>query len=1205
MVSLKKPLLHPALRDSEVMDRFGILLTADLTPQEYYSGSRGLYEKFHDREHPDIDKFLFDRENFLGLEQSEVRPNVLKAMRLITQAPEVNVVKMLVGSGGGKSYLVSLLLAYKTDDFVSYINPQRYFGLATGTSVAIINLSVNAGQALNIIFKNSKNWIGRIRSFQNIEKKLRIRRAEIEEKYREFNFGTDPNIVPEPYREARAEIEFPEKNLIFISGHSKAASFYGYSVFAGTIDEADHIERATRAKRKTMVEEETTYTEELFGGIRKAIFSRFKSKGLLFLVSTPIAKTAFLTSRVYRDRDEAQEISIDDGHIIVEGETLPKERPECYYRKSPESAVPGYELSIIAPTWVMTGERREKYIKSESDVKALRDFGCQPPDAASGAMPDPEIIPQRANHDRENPWDEQNNVIDFSKMTLDPRATYYYHGDLALVNDNVGHALAHYSHDTGKHTIDFYGNVFTSHQKPFNLDMPINILLSLQQRGYRIGMATFDGFQSAHIIQKLSAMGIPAGQLSADKNKAPYDTLINLHMQDLMDYPPHPQYDKEMKYLEDFGDKYDHPGQFPDQTVGCFTGDTKVKLLDGRHLSFEELTAEFGGGKEFYVYSIGGDGKITVGKAHSPRITKTVTTLIEVELDNGEKIRCTPEHPYMLRGGTYRNAADLTPGASLMPLYAEVKDLDSMSGYEVYYDVSSGKEKLTHRMVGGWLYPLLGYTGERGGNGVIHHIDHNKLNNDPSNLEWCRDQVAHIASYHPNEIMKNRAIPEVEARRIENWNKYYDEEGGREKQAEVMRTNFNNNREKIIEAIRQTGKKTGKANITKYNKSEKHRETASRIGKITVYNAIEARARRDVTIEIVVQKMLAGIEPKNIAPLYDCSVSMIRRRAAEARKRGLLPPKKTLNHKVVSVRVITCDPTPVYDITVDDHHNFALSAGVFVHNSKDIADAAACVVYQCATSMTGILINSEDMRAATDGVRDVNARIMIGDEAHSICRVTEDFRFEWVFKDKMAPLHNRSAYLDTIGDDVLLVIGYKQVTTFIVDFLDLFSSADDAMVQTVMANIKGMKCLFVASAPTAPWGVIDALRKSGIRHVSANMDVSEKHRQKHVRPVRAITYAHISVMIQAIKGGTLKICNNPELVSDLYQITESNYDTKHYAQGLAGWLHYNLQDHRNLAHTPMPHSMLVNPNTGGTGGGNSPSTVPGEKKMPKSVWVRR
>ena len=52
------------------------------------------------------------------------------------------------------------------------------------------------------------------------------------------------------------------------------------------------------------------------------------------------------------------------------------------------------------------------------------------------------------------------------------------------------------------------------------------------------------------------------------------------------------------------------------------------------------------------------------------------------------------------------------------------------------------------------------------------------------------------------------------------------------------------------------------------------------------------------------------------------------------------------NHKVRAVVPVKLDDSvPVYDLEVDRYHNFALSAGVFVHNSKDLADAVAGAVH--------------------------------------------------------------------------------------------------------------------------------------------------------------------------------------------------------------------------------------------------------------------
>lgn len=99
----------------------------------------------------------------------------------------------------------------------------------------------------------------------------------------------------------------------------------------------------------------------------------------------------------------------------------------------------------------------------------------------------------------------------------------------------------------------------------------------------------------------------------------------------------------------------------------CFTGDTKISLLDGTETEIKDLV----GRDEFWVYSCKPDGTVVPGRGHSARITKYVDKLVEVTLDNDEIIRCTPDHRFMLRDGSYKEAKDLTVEDSLMPLYRE------------------------------------------------------------------------------------------------------------------------------------------------------------------------------------------------------------------------------------------------------------------------------------------------------------------------------------------------------------------------------------------------------------------------------------------------------------------------------------------------------------------------------------------------------
>src|SRR5690606_14949882 len=102
---------------------------------------------------------------------------------------------------------------------------------------------------------------------------------------------------------------------------------------------------------------------------------------------------------------------------------------------------------------------------------------------------------------------------------------------------------------------------------------------------------------------------------------------------------------------------------------GCFTGDTKIKLVDGTEKSFAEL-AKLGPEGRFYVYSYDRTKKeIVVAEGRNSRITRRNAQLIELTLDTGEKIKCTPDHRFLLKSGEYKQAQHLTPEDSLAAGY--------------------------------------------------------------------------------------------------------------------------------------------------------------------------------------------------------------------------------------------------------------------------------------------------------------------------------------------------------------------------------------------------------------------------------------------------------------------------------------------------------------------------------------------------------
>jgi DNA gyrase subunit B len=59
-----------------------------------------------------------------------------------------------------------------------------------------------------------------------------------------------------------------------------------------------------------------------------------------------------------------------------------------------------------------------------------------------------------------------------------------------------------------------------------------------------------------------------------------------------------------------------------DSAGGCFSGDTKISLTDGRNLSFIEIIEEQEQGKQHFCYTIRKNNSIGIEKIINPRVTK-------------------------------------------------------------------------------------------------------------------------------------------------------------------------------------------------------------------------------------------------------------------------------------------------------------------------------------------------------------------------------------------------------------------------------------------------------------------------------------------------------------------------------------------------------------------------------------------------------
>lgn len=173
-----------------------------------------------------------------------------------------------------------------------------------------------------------------------------------------------------------------------------------------------------------------------------------------------------------------------------------------------------------------------------------------------------------------------------------------------------------------------------------------------------------------------------------------------------------------------------------DSAGGCFSGETRVALADGRALSFLELLAEQEAGKQNFCYTIRHDGHVGLERVLHVRRTKVAAEVLRVTLDNGEQIVCTPDHRFLLRDGTYRPAMELKPQDSLMPLYRKSSSMKdpgiTIEGYKMVHCPDADRWVFTHQLAD-WYNRWKGVYAESDGD-HCHHLDFDKRNNNPTNL---------------------------------------------------------------------------------------------------------------------------------------------------------------------------------------------------------------------------------------------------------------------------------------------------------------------------------------------------------------------------------------------------------------------------------------------------------------------------------------
>ncbi len=495
-----------------------------------------------------------------------------------------------------------------------------------------------------------------------------------------------------------------------------------------------------------------------------------------------------------------------------------------------------------------------------------------------------------------------------------------------------------------------------------------------------------------------------------------------------------------------------------DSAGGCFSGDTQIALADGRNLSFEDLVREQQSGKQHYCYTIRHDGKIGLEKVINARITKRNAKVIRLILDNGEVITCTPDHRFLLRDGSYKQAAELSPHDSLMPLYRQLSDKKepgiTIDGYEMVWDTKTDTWLFTH-VLADWYNRWQGvYSVDDGDH--CHHKDFNKLNNNPPNIERMPSEEhlelhrQHISStlHRPDVIDKCRTIRQSEAFR-KNMSQRMRQPETREILSKQAQEQWENEtykaymKEKWLEFYEsnpdyqaENNRQLYEAQMDYWSQPENREKQAQRVRE---YFAQNPEAREQASQKAIIQwededlrqwrsdktreQWTAEFRTKRKAALdrtyYQKTITALKQIELQHgeldleayRNFRIKTGDKTLlrfdtfcdryfagntnhaqkaienyNHRIVAIERMS-ERIDVYDVEVPHTHNFALSSGVFVHNS---AKQGRDRHFQAILPLRGKILNTE--RARLDKVLDNNEiKAMISALGTGI---SEDFNVE-------------------------------------------------------------------------------------------------------------------------------------------------------------------------------------------------------------------
>jgi len=476
--------------------------------------------------------------------------------------------------GFGKSTFVSLSASYMVYRLSCIGDPQAYYGLLPGTTIYLVNQSINKTLAKKVVFGEIKARIALCPYFKE-------------------QFTPDPHIL--------SELIFP-KNIQVLPVASDDTSAIGLNIFGGFIDEINFMRTVKRSTRAHSVNELYDTPSRLYEAIVRRIKSRFLQRGGYIP-----GKIIAISASQYPD-DFTQKKKIEaatDKRIFIRSHSLWEGRDQQFSGETFRVEVGGE----MGSTRILTGDELPAEIQGEiievptefrpdfdKDLHAsIRDIAGRPTSAVNPFITDVTALEACIDPARKHPYSSmQTTLQDGARIMVErlaeldkktsiyrpiafPEAQRYCHIDYALTSDECGLAIGCTGAMVPVVRRDESG-VLLDEQVPFiHIDLMLRIVApprgeidlravraivyAFQKYGFSFGGVTFDSFQSAEGIQELTKKGINSYVLSVDTDLGPYNDLKSAISDRRLGVYEYPVFMAEAKALELDREraKVDHP----------------------------------------------------------------------------------------------------------------------------------------------------------------------------------------------------------------------------------------------------------------------------------------------------------------------------------------------------------------------------------------------------------------------------------------------------------------------------------------------------------------------------------------------------------------------------------------------------------------------------------------------------------------------